>query len=80
MFGVERTEIVGPLYFSAFKEGDFFVVYLKSDVLMLAEIFENFRTTCMESYNLDPAHYCTLPELRWDAMLKYTQISMISMY
>lgn len=56
--------------------GEYTDVYLKSDVLILADIFENFRKTCHETYKLDPAHYYTLPGLSWDAMLKLTKIEL----
>ncbi|KYN18249.1 hypothetical protein ALC57_09442 [Trachymyrmex cornetzi] len=54
--------------------GDYSDLYLKIDVLLLADVFENFRDTCIKSYGLDPAHYYTLPGYTWDAMLKYTDI------
>ena len=41
---------------------------------MLADIFQNFRNTCIKSYDLDPAQYYTLPGYTWDAMLKHTGI------
>ena len=44
----------------------------KSDVLLLADVFENFRKTCLKYYNLDPAHYSTSPGLAWDTSLKET--------
>ncbi|KYM95309.1 DNA polymerase [Cyphomyrmex costatus] len=54
--------------------GDYSDLYLKTDVLLLADVFENFRDTCMESYGLDPAYYVTLPSYTWDAMLKNTGV------
>ena len=51
---------------------DYHNLYLKSDVLFLADVFENFRATCLKHYNLDPAHYYTSPGLAWDACLKET--------
>jgi len=50
-------------------------LYLKTDVLLLAHIFENFRDKCIESYGLDPAHYYTLPGFTWNAMLKHTRVN-----
>lgn len=47
-------------------------LYLKSDIVLLADVFENFRKTCLEYYKLDPAHYFTSPGLSWEAMLKMT--------
>ena len=47
-------------------------LYLKSDVLLLSDVFENFRKTRLHHYNLDPAHYYTSPGLAWDACLKET--------
>lgn len=49
-------------------------LYLKTDVLLLADIFENFRTSCIQIYKLDPAHYYTAPALSWDSMLKFTRV------
>jgi len=50
-------------------------LYLKTDVLLLADIFENFRDSCVASYGLDPTYYYTLPGFTWDAMLKHTRIN-----
>ena len=51
---------------------DYHDLYLKSDVLLLADVFEKFRSTCLKHYKLDPAHYYTSPGLAWDACLKIT--------
>ena len=51
---------------------DYNDLYLKSDVLLLADVFESFRKICFRHYNLDPAHYYTSPGLAWDACLKTT--------
>ena len=56
--------------------GDFHDKYLETDVLLLADVFENFRKTCLNNYKLDPAHYYTSPGLSWDALLKYTGINL----
>ena len=56
--------------------GDYHDLYLKSDVLIPADVFENFRKTGKEYYNLDPAHYFSCPGFAWDAMLKMTGINI----
>ncbi|XP_020299047.1 uncharacterized protein LOC109863225 [Pseudomyrmex gracilis] len=48
---------------------------VSEDVLLLADVFENFRCECLASYGLDPAHYYTLPGYTWDAMLKHTRVT-----
>ena len=61
---------------------DYHDLYLKSDVLLLSDVFENFRKTCLKHYNLDPVHYYTSPGLAWDACLKETgqQLELLSDY
>ena len=56
--------------------GEYHDLYLKSDVLLLADVFESFRKTCLQYYKLDPCHYFTSPGLSWDAMLKMTNIKL----
>ena len=56
--------------------GDYHDLYLKSDILLLADVFENFRVTCLQYYKLDPCHYFTSPGLAWDAMLKMTNVKL----
>ena len=62
--------------FSLKTMGEYHDLYLKSDILLLADVFENFRKTCLEYYKLDPCHYFTSPGLSWDAMLKMTGIKL----
>ena len=52
--------------------GDYYNHYLKKDVLLMADVFENFIDTCLKLYKLDPCHYFSSPGLSWDAMLKIT--------
>ena len=56
--------------------GEYHDLYLKSDILLLADVFENFRKTCLQYYKLDPCHYFTSPGLSWDAMLKMTDMKL----
>lgn len=56
--------------------GDYHDLYNKSDVLLLADVFENFRKVCKKNYELDPCWYYTAPGLAWDACLKLTKINL----
>ena len=51
-------------------------LYMDSDVLLLTDVFENFRDTCLNIYKLDPAHFITSPGLAWLASLKYTGVML----
>ena len=51
-------------------------LYLKLDVLLLADVFESFRLTSLEYNKLDPLQYLTIPSLSWDACLKRTQVKL----
>jgi len=55
---------------------DYHMLYLQSDTLLLTDVFENFRATCLDTYKLDPVHYFTSPGLSWDALLKETKIKL----
>ena len=55
--------------------GEYHDLFLKTDILLLVDVFENFRKTCLTYYRLDPLHYITSPGLAWDAMLKITKIN-----
>ena len=56
--------------------GDFHDLYLKTDVLLLADVFEKFIKTCFDYYGLDSCHYFSSLGLSWDAMLKMTGIKL----
>ena len=55
---------------------DYHDIYLKTDVLFLANVFEKFINTCLEYYGLDPCHYFSNPGISWDAMVEITQIEL----
>ena len=55
---------------------DYHKLYNLSDVLLLVDIFENFRSICMNHYGLDPAWYFSAPGLAWDATLKITKVQL----
>ena len=56
--------------------GDYHGLYVQSDTLLLADIFENFRNKCIEIYKLDPAHFLSAPGLAWQAYLKKTGVEL----
>ena len=56
--------------------GDYYEFYLKTDVLLLADVFEKFINMCLDYYGLDSYHYFSSPGLIWDAMLKMTGIEL----
>ena len=53
---------------------DYHELYNETDVLLMADVFENFRDLCLKIYGLDPPHYFTAPGLSWDACLKITGV------
>ena len=55
---------------------DYNDLYLKTDVLLLADVFEKFISTCLDYYRLDPCHYFSSPGLSWDAMIKITRTEL----
>ena len=56
--------------------GEYHDLYVQSDTLLLADVFENFRNTCLEVYQLDPAHFLSLPGLAWQMCLKKISIKL----
>ena len=51
-------------------------LYLCTDVILLANVFEAFRKVCLDNYGLDPAHFYMAPGLVWKACLKKTKIRL----
>ena len=58
------------------KFGEYHDLYVQSDTLLLADVFESFRNKCIEIYDLDPAHILSSPRLAWQACLKETEIKL----
>ena len=56
--------------------GEYHDLYLKTDVILLANVFEEFRKVCLKNYGLDPVHFYTAPGLAWKACLKKTRIRL----
>ena len=56
--------------------GEYHDLYLLTDTILLANVFESFRSVCMDNYGLDPAHFYTAPGLAWKACLKKTGIAL----
>jgi hypothetical protein len=63
-------------HFGCTSLGAYSDLYLKIDVLLSADVFENFRDICMTTYHLDPAQYYTLPGFSFDCMLKFTKVQL----
>ena len=56
--------------------GDYHYLYLKTDTLLLADVFENFRKMCLKIYHLDSAKFLSAPGLAWQAVLKNTEVKL----
>ena len=70
---------LGKNVFKGFKLenlGDYHDLYVQSDTLLLADVFENFRDMCIKENELDPAHFLSLSGLAWQACLKKTNIEL----
>ena len=56
--------------------GDYHDLYVQSDTLLLADVFGNFRNTCIKIYELDPAHFLSALGLAWQTCLKKTEVKL----
>ena len=55
---------------------DYYHLYLKCGILLLADVFEKFRNNSLNNYGLFPSHYLSAPSLSWNTMLKITEIEL----
>ena len=58
--------------------GDYHDLYVQSDTLLIADIFENFRDMSLKIYGLDPGYFVSLPGFSWHACLKITGVKLES--
>ena len=56
--------------------GDYHDLYIQSDTLLLADVFKNLRNMCLETYELDPVYFLSLPGVAWQACLKMTGVEL----
>ena len=56
--------------------GEYHDLYVQSDTLLLADVYENFRNMCLEKYQLDPVYFVSAPGLAWQACLKKTGVKL----
>ena len=56
--------------------GEYHELYAKSDTLLIADVFKNFRNMCLEIYELDPTYFVSAPGLAWQACLKKTGVKL----
>ena len=56
--------------------GEYHDLYVQSDTLLLADIFQKFRNMCIEIYELDSAKFLSSPGLAWQAALKKTKVKL----
>ena len=56
--------------------GEYHDLYVQSDTLLPADVFEEFRKTCIKEYELDPCYFVSAPNLSWEACLKITKVKL----
>ena len=56
--------------------GEYHDLYVQRDTLLFADVFENFRDECINTYELDPAHFLSAPGLSWEACLKKANVKL----
>jgi hypothetical protein len=64
-------------YFGCKTLRDYHDIYINTDVALLSDVFQHFRSMCLKYYKLDPAgRYMSSPQMFWDAMMKYTGVKL----
>ena len=56
--------------------GEYHDLYVQSDTLLLADVFENSRNICIKVYEIDPAHFLLAPGSAWQGCLKKTEVEL----
>ena len=56
--------------------GEYHDLYVQTDTLLLADVYEKFRDKCIEIYGLDPSHFLSAPGLAWQACLKRKNVNL----
>ena len=57
---------------------DYLHKYLELDIYLLADVFENFRSTALANTGLDPSNYITLPQFTFSAALRHIQCHLLT--
>ena len=55
---------------------DYMEIYLLADCLLLCDVFENFRSNCLQQYNIDPCYYFSAPHFTFDACLRHSSLTL----
>ena len=55
---------------------DYMEIYLLADCLLLCDVFENFRSNCLQQYNIDPCYYFSAPHFTFDAFLRHSSLTL----
>ena len=63
-------------WFEIRNRGEYHDLYVQSDTLLLADVFEKYRDTCIEICGLDPSHFLSAPGLAWQACLKKANVHL----
>ena len=58
------------------KLGEYHNLYVKSDRLLLADVFENFRNMCLEIYRFEPVYFMSAPGLAWQSCFKKAEVNL----